>query len=343
MAIGWEIVLRLVTIGADLMLIVLVIGGDVRKPIRIAFAGMLLGSACYLLNSAPQFGLPRPVRVWIDLFSVFTPFWTWLFARLLFEREPSGRLIGGFAVILLASWFLAFFQPRSDPVGFIAIHVVSLLMLADLLYTAWSGRDDDLIERRRIIRLWLPVLVALQASGILVYELIFGTASPLPIVTLLNSLSILAVTVFAGSVLLRTDPELLVETAREPRNTRAGNDLSPSEIVLKDKLESAIAEGYYRTEGLTIASLAEHLKTPEHRLRALINRRLGYRNFSAFLNAHRIGEAKAILADRGQVNLPVLTIAMDLGYGSLPTFNRAFRELTGQTPTDFRRGAIEQN
>jgi len=343
MAPDWEIVLRLVTIGADLLLLVLVLGGDARRPIRIALAGMLVGAACYLLNSAPQFGLSRPVRAWIDIFSVFTPFWTWLFARLLFEREPSARLIGGFAATLLASWLLAWFAPQVEPAGFIAIHVLSLILLADLLFTAWSGRDDDLIERRRIIRLWLPVLLAVQASGILIYELIFGTDSPLPAVILLNSLSILAVTVFAGAVLLRTDPELLVDTVREPRNARTTSDLSPTEIVLKDKLESAIAQGYYRTEGLTIASLAKHLETPEHRLRALINRRLGYRNFSAFLNAHRIGEAKAILADRARVDLPVLTIAMDLGYGSLPTFNRAFREQTGQTPTDFRRGAIEQN
>lgn len=343
MAVEWEIVLRLVTIGADLLLIVLVLGGDVRRPLRLALVGMLLGSACYLLNSAPQFGIPRHIRLGLDIFSVFTPFWTWLFARLLFEREPAARLVGMVAAVLLASWILSFFVPGTDPLGFVLIHVVSLVILGDLLFTAWSGRDDDLIERRRVIRLWLPVLVAVQAGGILVYELIFGTASPSPLVTLLNSLSILALTVFAGAVLLRTDPELLVETAGAPRRTSAVSDLTPSEIVLKDKLEQAMSGGYWRTDGLTIAMLAAHLDTPEHRLRALINRRLGYRNFSAFLNTHRIAEAKMVLADRERVDLPVLTIAMDLGYNSLPTFNRAFRELTGQTPTDFRRGAIEQN
>jgi len=343
MALGWEIVLRLITIGANLLLLVLILSGEVRKPIRTAFAGLLLGSTSYLLNSAPQFGLPHEVRIWIDIFSIFTPFWTWLFARHLFEREPSLRLVVMFAAAVLASWFVAYFLPQTEPLGFVGIHVISLVLLGDILFTAWSGRDDDLIERRRMIRLWLPVLLAVQASGILVYELIFGTQSPLPAVTLLNSLSILAVTVFAGSVLLRTDPELLVETVAAPRVKRQASDLSPSEIVLRDKLEQAMAEGYWRTEGLTIATLALRLETPEHRLRALINRRLGYRNFSAFLNAHRIDAAMEVLADRERVDMPVLTIAMDLGYNSLPTFNRAFRELTGQTPTDFRRAAIEQN
>lgn len=34
---------------------------------------------------------------------------------------------------------------------------------------------------------------------------------------------------------------------------------------------------------------------------------------------------------------PITTIAFDVGYGSLSAFNAAFRELTGRTPTDYRR------
>jgi AraC-like DNA-binding protein len=75
---------------------------------------------------------------------------------------------------------------------------------------------------------------------------------------------------------------------------------------------------------------------PEHQLRKLINRHLGYRNFSSFLNFHRIGEAKNHLVDPEFVRTPVLTIAMDLGYGSIGPFNRAFKESTGLTPTEYR-------
>ncbi|MFM9829610.1 MAG: helix-turn-helix domain-containing protein, partial [Sphingomonas sp.] len=136
--------------------------------------------------------------------------------------------------------------------------------------------------------------------------------------------------------LLQSNAELLADPAKpriEPR-------FSPAEHVLNQKLEAAMASGVYRELGLTIGVLAGKLGVPEHRLRALINQRLGYRNFSAFLNEHRVAEAKALLASHEHVALPILTIAMDLGYGSLAPFNRAFRDAEGQAPSEFRRAAI---
>ncbi|MEE1877270.1 AraC family transcriptional regulator [Altererythrobacter litoralis] len=209
--------------------------------------------------------------------------------------------------------------------------------MADLFRVALAGRDDDLVERRRPIRLWLPILVAAQSGGILLYEVMAGTSAAPPTVQLVNASLILAIVLFAGLALLRTDPDLLVETETGRSHTTDRAALSPSEQVLHDKLRESMDAGYYRTPGLTITGLAEHLGVPEHRLRALVNQRLGHRNFSAFLNRHRIGEACAILADRDRLDLPVLTIAMDLGYNSLATFNRAFRTETGTTPTDYRR------
>jgi AraC-like DNA-binding protein len=38
--------------------------------------------------------------------------------------------------------------------------------------------------------------------------------------------------------------------------------------------------------------------------------------------------------------LPVLTIALDLGFGSIGPFNRAFKDATGMTPTEFRRAHL---
>lgn len=340
-----DIVVRLVACGASLLLLVLLLTGEVRRGLKLPLAGLLLGSIGYLLNSSSLIVNGTPARPWTELASIFTPLFTWLFARRLFEREPPRAVAWGAAAVLAVSWLSDLFVPPHFHANFYVIHWVGLALIADLFRTAVAGRADDLVELRRTVRLWFPLLVAAQAGGILALELVTGRGSGNhdPRIQLINALLILALTLFAGKALLRTETELLVRTEDSPAPEPNEPQLSPSEAVLREKLDAAMAAGFYRTPGLSIAGLAEHLGTPEHRLRALINQRLGHRNFSAFLNRYRIAEAKALLADRTHVDLPVLTIAMDLGYNSLPPFNRAFRAETGQSPTDYRRAAIGQN
>jgi len=98
----------------------------------------------------------------------------------------------------------------------------------------------------------------------------------------------------------------------------------------------------WRRERLTIGQLAQDLGMPEHRLRRLINGRLGYRNFADFLNARRVEAAKQRLANPNFARTTVAVIAFDLGYGSLGHFNRAFRAATGATPTEWRRRALAE-
>ena len=76
---------------------------------------------------------------------------------------------------------------------------------------------------------------------------------------------------------------------------------------------------------------------PEYRLRRVINQGLQYRNFSEFLNRYRLADVTAALSDPTQDEVPILTIALDAGFGSLGPFNRAFKAHTGVTPTEFRR------
>jgi AraC-like DNA-binding protein len=96
----------------------------------------------------------------------------------------------------------------------------------------------------------------------------------------------------------------------------------------------------YAQEGLSLAGLAEQLGTPEYRLRRVINQGLGHRNFNAYVNSLRLAEAKRRLADPAGRALPVLTIALDVGFGSIGPFNRAFKADTGLTPTEFRQKSL---
>lgn len=94
-------------------------------------------------------------------------------------------------------------------------------------------------------------------------------------------------------------------------------------------------DDYFCTEGLTISQLASNMQQKEYKIRRAINGILGYKNFNVFLNQYRVETAKKRLIH--EPDLPVIRLAMDLGYRSLAVFNKAFKETTGRTPTDFRR------
>jgi AraC family transcriptional regulator len=53
-----------------------------------------------------------------------------------------------------------------------------------------------------------------------------------------------------------------------------------------------------------------------------------------FHASRRIERAKQLLANR---ELPVTTIALDVGFSETSTFTAAFHRLTGQTPSHYRR------
>lgn len=116
--------------------------------------------------------------------------------------------------------------------------------------------------------------------------------------------------------------------------------LVAADRILLAKLTAFMKADGWRKDGLSIAAVAHELGTQEHRLRRLINVRLGHRNFADFVNGYRIEAAKARLADPAQASVTIASIAFDLGFGSLSPFNRAFRAAIGSTPTEWRRSAL---
>ena len=327
----------------QLLLIALVVGrGAAPARIRWATVLLLLCIAAYLVNVAPALHV-RETRIWplIQIAALSAPLGLWVFAQLIFERPIDRRLAAVAAVITLVDWGLflrSHYWTHQDPVAAdIAQHSLAFVLAAHAILIAIVRRGDDLIERRRNFRVGFVLLVGVQTFGVVLAESMYGYWHSNPALMLLQSGTALIGVMGFGAVLLSSNAELLFDSQAAPPPRPP---LSPAEHVLNQKLEAAMHAHVYREAGLSIGVLAERLGVPEHRLRALINQRLGYRNFSDFLNSHRIADARAWLGDPAKVDLPVLTIAMDLGYGSLAPFNRAFRDATGTTPSDHRRTAI---
>ncbi|PJZ76783.1 helix-turn-helix domain-containing protein [Leptospira neocaledonica] len=197
-----------------------------------------------------------------------------------------------------------------------------------------KDKNVDLLESRREFRVIFAWVTGLYSISVVLLEVITKDAGYSAQLDLINSSFIFVLVFFISFRLFQfrenvfPNGEIQKEEAPE----------EPLDENLLQKLDSLLKEQkVFLQENLTILALAKQLNVPEKKVRRLINKGLGYRNFNEFLNHFRIQEAKFILSDPGKNDFQVLRIAMDLGYGSLAPFNRAFKEIVGMTPSDFRK------
>jgi AraC-like DNA-binding protein len=94
----------------------------------------------------------------------------------------------------------------------------------------------------------------------------------------------------------------------------------------------------YQDANCSRETLARELGLPEHRLSFLVKAGFG-RGVRQLLNEHRVAEAQALLAGSDQ---PVSQVAFDVGFNSLPSFNRVFKAATGLSPSDYRAAQQSQ-
>lgn len=343
-----ETAIRLFIIGQEFLIALLLLMGSGSRNVRIAGALLLIGVAGYLYNSDAVLRNSVPTMLpLVMLLAIAVPYGLWAFARALFEAPmPRPWIAMVFLAIGTATWiiFVArdFFGEAWVDTSDLLMHVAGLVMVFHALWLAAAGRPDDLLEARRRFRMIFVVLVSIQVTAVLVVELLLGRTTPPGWLTLLNVVFIGALTMGLAVPLLRLNPVFFASPAGSTQieQKREEKPLAAADRVLHDKLMASMSEAAYLETGRTIQNLAAELGFPEHQLRRLINRQLGYRNFSAFLNSYRIEDAKTRLSQAEYARTPVLTIALDLGYGSLGPFNRAFKAATGMTPTAYREQAI---
>ncbi|MCK1397929.1 AraC family transcriptional regulator [Bradyrhizobium sp. 4] len=269
----------------------------------------------------------------------------WLFTRALFDDEFRLRRWHGLTWALVAAFsFVSCLWLAPGGHVRVAVTAVNLIVLGFIALAivqtigSWSA---DLVERRRRVRVFIVCAAALYGGLNALLQILVGGSDVGDVANTVNTGVLAGIVAAIAYAMMRVDGADLFPAAAEAAPAIAasqpvGEDAADQKLI--DAMMRLMAdERIYRQENISIGVLAGRLKIPEYRLRRLINQRLGYRNFNVFLNNHRIEEAKAALADPAQAEVPVITIAMDSGFQSLGPFNRAFKAVTGVTPTEYRR------
>lgn len=350
-----ELVLRTAGVTCALLLWLLVVahaGWQRHRALQLVLACV----AGYLLCTAPE--RPCATQLWglAPLAgAVAFSFALWRLSRVVLQDDLSIPLLAwcGLAA-LLASGALAAIEAL--PVAVAARQIagnthklVGFAFLASAVWQAWRSGEGDLVEPRRRLRGWLLCGGAVYGMAVMGVELYLGREAPPGWLALLNLGLIVgmlgtALLYLAGlrpaamQVLFDAPPPVAVSPAPAP----AAFTDNPDETATQQLLRLMREQRPYRDADLNVRQLATQATLPEYVLRRLIHDRLGYRNFAAFVNDYRLQEVAARLADPCEDRRPILTLALEAGFGSIGPFNRSFRDRHGVTPSQYRerRGPV---
>tara|TARA_R110002020_G_scaffold114593_2_gene263448 strand:- start:61962 stop:63050 length:1089 start_codon:yes stop_codon:yes gene_type:complete len=100
-------------------------------------------------------------------------------------------------------------------------------------------------------------------------------------------------------------------------------------------------EKLYLDPDLSLTKLSEIIGVGSKQLSQVINQVL-HQNYSQYIAAQRVEEAKRLLANENYKNYKISTIAYESGFNNISTFNMAFKKYTHITAIEYRRSLTTQ-
>ena len=145
---------------------------------------------------------------------------------------------------------------------------------------------------------------------------------------------------FILNVRFKHDGKIINNKELAPKDeNEEDNDNRKNMRLIIDYLEK---EKAYLKNNLSLDDITKATGVPKHRISAIFNNELG-ENFYEILNEYRTREAIRLMKEGKHMNFTLTYIAEMAGFNSRATFNRIFKKLTNQTPSEFIRSTYLKN
>lgn len=330
-----------------------------RNVNALLWAFISFNTVCYLLFSRYTLSDLIPHSYQVDLGSLAIPIWIainltpGLFTILAFSLFQDGQKFPRWLyVVFIVQVFLE--EPVLQILHLNLIErdyllksvpaILQIILTIFAIYWTVNNCREDLVEERRRLRMIFLLITGIYIITSVVLGRILATMQIVsPIISHMSLNLVCALLGIAGVfAMFRSGNHPFTEPGRPapPETKTAEIDRNRRDL---EAIEEAFQKQHvYREGGLTVGSLAAKLAIPEYRVRRVIHQNLDYRNFNALVHDFRIKEASEYLASADNRNVPILTIALTVGYQSVNPFNRAFRELKGMSPSEFRAQALAE-
>ena len=216
-------------------------------------------------------------------------------------------------------------------IAHLAYPIVGLRALADArtrLKAIWSSYlEVNVIWLRNW--LWASILLIALGSGVVV----FGSAVRFSQMAAAIQFALAAQIIWFVFHGLRQTSLFRSEFVGRGATRTAQEELA--EIVRLIDL-AMTREQLFRKPRLSVSDLADAVGRPVSDVSTSIRAILDT-TFFDYVNALRVSHVQHQLRQAGETNINLLTLALDSGFNSKSAFNAAFKQHTGQTPSEFRR------
>lgn len=137
--------------------------------------------------------------------------------------------------------------------------------------------------------------------------------------------------------------ESMLQLSKEREETKNGNKYKNSSLNKEDRekymnkiLEFMDTEKPYLNTELTQTEFAKKLEINSHHLSEVLALSFG-QNFNNFINFYRVSKAQELLKSPKYVDYKIEAIGYEAGFNSKVSFNRVFKLITGNTPSQYRK------
>lgn len=211
--------------------------------------------------------------------------------------------------------------------------IVGALLGTLSLMSVWLGRDTlNLLRQEREAkgdRYWLIV-------SLIVINLALISLGLFHVSRAINGISFLLVrdilgcgmVYLASTSLFRIYPPSVRLDKKEP-----AIEVSNEDKGLADKLQSLFdLEKIYQEGNFSRTALARELGVSETRVSRIVSLAYG-KSLPQIINERRVQDSLQLLA---QTDAQISVVAEEVGFNSVPTFNRVFKDIVGQSPSEYR-------
>ncbi len=228
-------------------------------------------------------------------------------------------------------------DPRAAKVLYSLFSTTLIFLLLMMTFSRTTPAITGEVHRR-LHKYWLVVSLILLNLMLLTIDLslVAGLVDEEGALFANTMIRLTFVYVVMTSVFRVFDREFSLALERLPTARRL---LSESYILHAEHIRSMMETDHvYREMGLGRDRLAAELGVNSHHVSRIINRHFG-KSVTGFINDFRVNEAKKRLLSEPATAITV--IAFEVGFNSIASFNRVFKDTTGYSPTAFRDRAVQ--